>query len=239
MLMLLQDIITQCYTWVLDAWLAIHNTVCILMKDNKVAFPKYSHWTKYLNVKKYSPGSTDFPSHKDGIPSLLFLCCDIVQTTHPFWASVSLCSSFLEPSPKPHPPHTFFCPTPAGLTLPPHGCYACCSLCPLAFSQFSPTWHLSSFKSQFKHHFLREASLQARPGPMLPLKTTLHCIYHSCRCICIWVMISFVLISSSGLSAPEKRGCLYSSLNPKKLNIVEARLMCVGWRNKISQSMDI
>lgn len=112
------------------------------MKDNKVAFPKYSHWTKYLNVKKYSPGSTDFPSHKDGIPSLLFLCCDIVQTTHPFWASVSLCSSFLGPSPKPHPPHTFFCPTPAGLTLPPHGCYACCSLCLLAFSQFSA--HLAS-----------------------------------------------------------------------------------------------
>ena len=40
--------------------------------------------------------------------------------------------------------------------------------------KFQPTWHPSSFKSQFKHHFLREVSLQAQPGPMLPLKTTLH-----------------------------------------------------------------
>ena len=99
----------------------------------------------------------------------------------------------------------------------------------LLFLSFQPTWHPSSFKSQFKHHFLREASLQAQPGPMLPLKTTLPCIYHSCRCICIWVIISLMFISSSGLSAPEKIGrLLYSSLNPKKLNIVEARLMCVG-----------
>lgn len=110
----------------------------------------------------------------------------------------------------------------------------------LLFLSFQPTWHPSSFKSQFKHHFLRKASLQAQPGPMLPLKTTLPCIYHSCRCICIWVIISLMFISSSGLSAPEKISrLLYSSLNPKKLNIVEARLMCVGWRNKINQSMDI
>ena len=110
----------------------------------------------------------------------------------------------------------------------------------LHFLSFQPTWHPSSFKSQFKHHFLREVSLQAQPGPMLPLKTTLHAFithadvyasgwwFHSC----LSPPVDYQLLRRQAV-------CLYSSLNPKKLNIVEARLMCVGWRNKINQSMDI
>ena len=191
-------------------------------------------------MKKYSPGSTDFPSHKDGIPGLLFLCCDIVQTTHPFWASVSLCSSFLGLPPKPHPPHTFSVPPQQGWPSRHMAAMPAAHCARLLFLSFQPTWHLLSFKSQFKHHFLRKVSLQAQLGPMLPLKTTLHAFithadvyasgwwFHSC----LSPPVDYQLLRRQAV-------CLYSSLNPKKLNIVEARLMCVGWRNKINQPMDI
>ena len=171
--------------WILDAWLAIYNTVNVLMRDNKMdGLPQVLTLNKVPNMWKHSPKSTDFPSHEDGIPGLVLMSCDSVQTAYPLWASVSSpVAPARGPPPKLRPPHTLLLPNASGSDLlgepcpPPRASSHHASAVPAAHSACSlflnsqPTWHPSSFRSQFKHHFLREASLQKQPGPMLPLKT--------------------------------------------------------------------